>query len=408
MNDLVSRFRTAALAALVLAVCLAWPPVTRAAAVASEPAGDLGRYGLPSLTDPDAQRLFREAVGHWDDHQPEAAFLKLAKAAEIASGTAALLSRAGCLGLTLSETHHPTARRLLERLATLKPMLVPAEALGLAQCLYSLEPLEFDRAEQLIAGVLKTHPEMPEALVAKGELALARQRFADALAAFAAAAKAAPQQPRARWGTAYSLLGLKRVDEASRAFLDAYALQSGTAEANERMGKAMADLGKPMMATKYFQQALDLDPNRLAAHVGLAGLMLEKNQDMSARRHLTAALKLDPGNPRLHLMQGMFEEMRGHLAPAIKAYETAAAYGPGYLDAKLRLIRIFAGIGHRFPGNTFSNDHPDDLWEYKECYNPRKALALVQEVLRLAPKHEEAASLTALAEKLEEDIPAPE
>ncbi len=194
MNDLVPRFRLAAMAALVLAVCLAWAlPVAHAAMPASETAGDLGRYGLPSLTDPAAQQLFREAVGHWDDHQPEAAFLKLAKAAEIASSTPALLSRAGCLGLTLSETHHPTARRLLERLATLKPALVPAEALGLAQCLYSLEPLEFERAEKLIAGVLQSHPEMPEALIAKGELALARKRFAEALAAFTAAAKAVPQ-----------------------------------------------------------------------------------------------------------------------------------------------------------------------------------------------------------------------
>ncbi len=374
-------------------------------ASAAAPVREESRYELPGLTHPTSQVFFRQAIGHLDDGKKLLAFQSMQKAVQMQPDHPELLSRAALLGMELGDSCLGDIRPFLDSLSRLRgDSMREDEQIAFARVLFLVEPFDFGKASAVIDQVLKKNPRSLPGIVTAGDLELARGKFREALEMFQRGKALDARCPGSLWGIGYALKGMGQSEPAVRAFLDAYSTSPDLAVSNEKMGRAMVDLGRPMTASKYFQQALDIDKDCLGAHVGLLGILLSRNQDMSARKHLKAALVLDPRNPRLHLYQGIFNEMRGNLEGAIRSYEISAAAGPNVIDARLRLARIFSGVGHSFPGNTFSNTHPGDLWRYKECFNPRKAISLFKEVLALDPDHSESASITFAIDQLEEGL----
>jgi hypothetical protein len=96
--------------------------------------------------------------------------------------------------------------------------------------------------------------------------------------------------------------------------------------------------------------------------------------------------------------------MRGEIGPAVRDFELSAAYGPETVEAKLRLAKIFMGVGHSFPGKSFSNEHPMVRKELNLYKNYRKALQFLKEVMLVAPGHPEISFVAQGIDSLEKKL----
>jgi tetratricopeptide (TPR) repeat protein len=368
---------------------------------AEVPTGE-GRYELASLTQQEAKDHYRKAIAYLEDGHEYHATKELLEALKLEPNNPDLLARTGPLALETSETFHKEAREIFKRLnEVLKGQLTSLQRVDLARTLYMVEPLQLKEAAKHLETVLKEQPKFYEGLVAKGELLLLQNSFKEALDFFTRATSEGDKDGRGLWGLGYAHKGLGNIQEANRAFHRAYSWKPMDARNNVKMGKAFLGMGKEMLATKYFKLALEYDPNNLEANLGLLPILLKHNNDMTARPLLKKAQELDPQNPWVYYYQGYVFEMWGKVAKAIEQYEYAAHFGPQFIEAKLRLARVLAGIGHSFPGGVFTKENKNDLWEYQSFSNPKRALSLFKEVLELDPKHSEKAEIQTAINDLE-------
>ena len=354
---------------------------------------------------PATRDLLSQAKDYFAGGQALSAFRLVCTALASEPANPNLLSLAGHIGLQASEATHKKAREALTTLSAIKNRaLTPQEQIDLARALVLTDPVKPVEARMFLNRVAKIAPEWPEFLAAQGEWELQQHQPAAALETYARLGKNAPEDLRAMWGKGYALLELNQADKALTAFQTALMAAPDDARNQARMGKATLALKQEMLATKHFQAALRIDPHQFDALIGMIPILLRHNNDMTARPFLKKALSIDPENPWVYFYQGYLFEMWGKLQKAIDQYEAAAYYGPRLVEAKLRLARVLAGIGHSFPGGTFSNENPNDRWEYQSFSDPKRALALFKEVLEIQPDHPEKAAIGTAMDALETQL----
>ncbi len=355
---------------------------------------DTNRYSLASLKTDAARDHYARARAYLDDNMGQYAGPEILKALDAEADNADLQSFAGLTLIDLGDKYYDRARTALEALAkTRGDKLTTDEKVALARSLTLTRKPDLKRAAELLQAILAKEPKHFLANLALGELEFLRGEWAKALAAFSLAASAQTTDPRPVWGKADALLELKRNDEALAMYRDAMSLEPKNPMAHVKLGRALLKLNRVIEASVQFDRAVLVDPNCVDAHLDLVALQLPRNHDMSARVHLETAAELDPGNPRVHLLTGMRHEMQAHIPQAIAAYSRAAAYGGQWgLEAKQRLANIYAGVGHTFPGNTFTNTTPSDRAVYQSYSNGLGAASLYSEILAVNPKHPDAAT----------------
>ncbi|NLI77681.1 MAG: tetratricopeptide repeat protein [Candidatus Riflebacteria bacterium] len=383
----------------VLAAALALALFLPLAAPADPASDDPAQVAAP------AREAFTRGLAALRDGHTLPAVLALLEAWKADSGNPILMSRLGRLIVDFGETRLAEGREMLARLMVLrKDAATEEERIAYARSLFLTEPFKLDEAETLLRSILKASPQNAAALTALGDLELFRNRHQAALDWFKQARTLAPADKRALFGIAYALIGLKKDQEALAALHDAQVAAPGDPWAHVRMGRGLLLLNQPLTASRHFKLALEADPDYLPAHLAYIAQLLPNVGDMTAWRHLQAAQRLDPENPQVYYWLGVFQEMRGHVDQAVENYEIAEAYGPQAVEVKLRLARIFAGIGHSFPGNVFSNEDFMAQKEYQLFYDGERALRLLREVQALAPDHPETPFITTTIEKLETSL----
>ncbi len=360
---------------------------------------------MPKLSDPQASALFRQGIDFLNQGAVVQAIYRFLEAGKRQPGNPDILSRTGITIMDYGETRLKEGRDMLSELKDLrKGVLGEEEGIAYSRSLFLVEPYQFDSAETLLKGYLKSNPKNFQALAALGECELARGRFGAAMAWFKQALENNPKGLRAMWGNGLALLKLGKKTEAQTQFDSAYSADPESAANNVRMGKMMVEMGKPIAASNYFNQALRIDKDCVGAHLGIIPLLLANNGDMSARAHLQAVRTFDPENPEVYLNEGLFNEMRGNLTDAVANYEAAVSLGAGSIDARYRLARIYCGVGTRFPGNPFSNEDPMVVREYRLYYDADRALTLLREVQALSPNHPDSAFISETIERLETQV----
>jgi len=316
-----------------------------------------------------------------------------------------LMSRTGCLIMDYGETSLKEGRELLTKLMiSRKNSATEEELVAYARSLFMVEPFKFNDAEATLRGILKTNPRSASAYVALGDLDLFRNHFENAIENFKQAKTLNSGDKRALFGIAFGLMGLKKNPEALDALQTGLAVSPTDPWVNVRMGRGLVALGQPIAGSRHFKMAIEADPDYLPAHLAYIAQLLPNVGDMTAWRHLQVAQRLDPENPQVYYYLGIFQEMRGHVDLAVENYEVAESFGPQSVEVKLRLARIFAGIGHSFPGNVFSNEDFMAQKEYQLFYDGQRALGLLREVQALAPNHPDSAFINSTIEKLENSV----
>ncbi len=393
---------------LLLAWALAVSP-SPAAPPAAPGGGTNAAVAAPAdeanLIAPPAREAYQQGLALLRDGRVFPAIQSMLTAWKADAQNPVLLSRLGRLIAEFGETRLAEGREMLARLMVLrKDNASEEERVAYARTLFLVEPFKLTEAESILRNILKTNPQSADALIALGDLDLFRGHPQNALESFKQARTLRPADKRALFGIAEALIALKKEAEALDALHTALVAAPRDPWAHVRMGRGLLKLGQPITASRHFKLALEADPDYLPAHLAYVAQLLPNVGDMTAWKHLQAAQRLDPENPQVYYWLGYFQEMRGHIDRAVENYEIAESFGPQAVEAKLRLARIFAGIGHRFPGNVFSNEDFMAQKEYQLFYDGERALRLLREVQALAPDHPETPFITATIEKLETSL----
>jgi tetratricopeptide (TPR) repeat protein len=163
-------------------------------------------------------------------------------------------------------------------------------------------------AEREYAAALKRSPAFYPAATGKGYVALARQRYDEAVASFDAALKAAPTYVPALVGRGQSLLALKREGEALAAFEAALAVDS-----------SLTDLARRVQVLRFRGLQDIIDAARTATAAGRTN---------DARAAYTRAIAASPDSAFLHRELGLLERKQGTAAAALEHFRTATELDP--------------------------------------------------------------------------------
>jgi tetratricopeptide (TPR) repeat protein len=158
-------------------------------------------------------------------------------------------------------------------------------------------------AEDFAKKALALQPDLPQAHLLLGEIALASARLPEAIAEFNRERELNPLN-----GSIYDLLG------------DAYVRSGEDEKAQEALSRAVL-----------------LEPNATGPYVLLGKVMLNQQNYLQATLYLERAISMDPGNYVAHTLLGQAYRRTGRIAESAKEFQVASKLQNG--GAKLESVR---------------------------------------------------------------------
>jgi tetratricopeptide (TPR) repeat protein len=208
----------------------------------------------------------------------------------------------------------------------------PGDLVLLGMC--DIELRELDKAGTLLDLAAVMEPRSVPLMNARGSLAFARTRYADAAGFFRTARRMDPGDRNASAGLVASLanlgveqFGQGKTDDARKSFQEAVQLDPRSVPALRNMGILELEKGDPSAAADYLERALDVDPHSVEL---LKLLFLARNRLGDAAAMLAILDRLEaaqPADPEPFAVKGRLLEARGDAAQAQEEFEKAAQRG---------------------------------------------------------------------------------
>ncbi len=226
----------------------------------------------------------------------------------------------------------------------------PADLILLGTCYTQLADLE--RAGAVLDMAALMDPRSVPLLNARGNLAFARRRYADALEFFRQAHRLDPRDTNAVQGmvaslanTGVELFGQGRADLARKSFQEALQLDPTSVPALRNMGILELENGDPVAASGYFEQGLAISPKDVEL-LKLLFLIRNRQGDSDAMLPiLDRLIASQPGDPEPHAMKGRLLEMRDRQEGALEEFRLAADRGS---QDPLPYLRVGAALRNRY------------------------------------------------------------
>lgn len=115
--------------------------------------------------------------------------------------------------------------------------------------------------------------------------------------------------------------------------------------ARVNLGATLSQTGNPEGAIAQFRQALELDPENQSAHYNLASLLRRQDDLEGARHHLEKAIELNPHDSAAHLDLGWLLLDQQEIEPALSHFELAEAGARSPADARLGRAQALVALG---------------------------------------------------------------
>lgn len=193
---------------------------------------------------------------------------------------------------------------------------------------------ELDKAEGVLALAAAVSPPSAALLDARGNLAFARKRYADAVDLFREARRLDPRDADARAGLVASLsnrgvelVGQGTVDEARKLFLEAVGLDPGSIPALRNL--ALVEMGSRDLAAAggHLEQALQLSPNDVQLLKLLFIVRNDQGDKAAMMTLLDRLVALQPSDPEPHAALGRLLEQQGRAQDAARLFGEAVSLG---------------------------------------------------------------------------------
>lgn len=220
-----------------------------------------------------------------------------------------------------------------------------AKALTLAQALQEMGWTA--KAEEAYQGVLRDHPEHPEALYRLAQMLDGRGERAEAAALFRRAIAADPEAARAHLALARLLVLRMEVGEAAACYRRALALEPGDVDALVRYGSLREWEERLADAAALYGRAQVLAPAEPTVLRHVAAVYRAVGNPHAAEACLRTALAADPQRAESHAALGDALSAQDRAAEAAEAYGQAVALNPRLLAAQLGLGATLHALGRR-------------------------------------------------------------
>ncbi len=202
-----------------------------------------------------------------------------------------------------------------------------------------------DEALGIIADIVATDPEIPDAYFTRGNILFKQRRYDEAISAFRKSLELKPDDDFAVINIANAYLGQGKFDEAERSVLDFLKRGFGDAQLYFVLGNMNFLRRDYDRAAPYFEQCLARNPRSAASHNALAAIFINRGDMAKADAHIREALSLDPTltNAQYNLAQILEAQGRGREAEA--AYLREIERMPGHFKALFNLSRLYRALG---------------------------------------------------------------
>jgi len=179
-------------------------------------------------------------------------------------------------------------------------------------------------------------------------------------------------------------------DEEMMAKLESLGYLSTASPAGDRnLAAVLFEEGKYDEAAEAYKKLLAEDPNDGALRASLAGALGALGRYDEALVQLDKAIELQPLNPEAYHNRAVINQRRGDDAAAIKDYQTALRYSPGYEPARAALRRLGAaesGQPERTPAQQLAVKMAEQASQSARRGDYADAMAKLDEAQRIAPR----------------------
>lgn len=177
----------------------------------------------------------------------------------------------------------------------------------------------------------------PLAHLLKGEIALDRERFDDAVNHFKHAAEHLPQAPKIGIEVAAALRGGGKIDEALAALEKLEKQGLADADLLFQKGRCLESKGQQESSCTCYEKALELDPNHADAAFRLAYYLDLRGEDLKAIELYKRVTGQGPAFVSAMVNLGLLHEDKENVDEAIAAYKEAIKVDPTNRRAALYL-----------------------------------------------------------------------
>ncbi len=232
------------------------------------------------------------------------------------------------------------AGRLPEGVRTLKSLTGEAalkSAVQMRLAILAYRAGNRTEARSTLAATLADDPKNVPALLTQGRWLLADRRVDDAIriAESAVALQPASTQGQYLLGLGYETAG--RMDEAARAYGEALRLNPQTAVAQLALARVQLARGSGSSAVELAQQARTSQPDNPDARATYARTLIRARAFARAAPEVASLRREFPKNAVVLALEGYLLAATGRFAESERAYESAVALEPRYVDGLVGL-----------------------------------------------------------------------
>lgn len=181
-------------------------------------------------------------------------------------------------------------------------------------------------------------PELARSHLNRGNVLLALDDFAGAVAAFGAALKLDPSYAGAHFNIGNAYLRMGQSEDARSSYGRAIALKPDYVDAEVAMGSVLEDLRQYSDATVHYRRALALKPDYAEVHCNLGNALREIGRFDDSMKSYRLALEINPDYAIGHNNLGNVLKDLGRLAEAQACYRRALLLAPTFVEAHSNLL----------------------------------------------------------------------
>lgn len=244
----------------------------------------------------------------------------------------------------------------------------------------------FDLAQQILADVVKEHPDYAQGHLNLGILYTQQSRYREAAAEFQMALKIDPANDAARASCIKSLIILGQVDDALPMAQDHLRHNPRDAEALYLLGAVLRQRGQYAEAERVLSKAVTLQPDFYDSRYDLGFALAKLGRRAEARVQLERALRIKPDS----------SEARFQLATVLRAM--------GFTEQADEQLKLFQQGKTETVGQDVAGVKVNQANQYLTSGETLKAIALYREAIDADPKNGRTYYNLALALDRQNDI----
>jgi len=197
-------------------------------------------------------------------------------------------------------------------------------------------------AEKYLAMILEKQPNYPPAMMMRGEMAILKKKYADAIEMFNRLIKEEPRSVAAYYFRGIAYLGKGDVRLAKTSFQKAIELKPNFWKAKLSLADVFLRERAFELAQKECEEILERNPENYKAGLFLGNALAYQGKVDEAEKKYRSLIGISPDNPIAYFRLGLLQRSLKNYAPAIENMNKALSINPMLMDVFTNVVLVHA------------------------------------------------------------------